>query len=184
MLATQNPIEHEGTYPLPEAQVDRFMLKLQVDYPTRDGGARDHRPHGRARRLPKSAPWSSRERSCARARSWSTRSTSTSKIVEYIVDLVHATRDPGPSSWPDLRASDRVRRVAARRHLPHSRPPRPRVPAGPRVRDPRRRQGDRARRAAPPASCSRTRPRPRRSTRTRCSRGSSTLESRVPDGCP
>ena len=36
MLATQNPIEQEGTYPLPEAQVDRFMLKLMVDYPTRD----------------------------------------------------------------------------------------------------------------------------------------------------
>lgn len=36
VLATQNPIEQEGTYPLPEAQVDRFMLKLQIDYPTRE----------------------------------------------------------------------------------------------------------------------------------------------------
>src|SRR6185436_1616852 len=36
VLATQNPIEQEGTYPLPEAQVDRFMLKLRVTYPTRD----------------------------------------------------------------------------------------------------------------------------------------------------
>ncbi|MCA9441680.1 MAG: MoxR family ATPase, partial [Candidatus Omnitrophica bacterium] len=36
VLATQNPIEQEGTYPLPEAQVDRFMLKLKVGYPTRD----------------------------------------------------------------------------------------------------------------------------------------------------
>ena len=36
MLATQNPIESEGTYPLPEAQVDRFMLKILVDYPTHD----------------------------------------------------------------------------------------------------------------------------------------------------
>jgi len=34
VLATQNPIEHEGTYPLPEAQVDRFMLKLKIDYPS------------------------------------------------------------------------------------------------------------------------------------------------------
>ncbi|MDD9975417.1 MAG: MoxR family ATPase, partial [Candidatus Poribacteria bacterium] len=34
VLATQNPIEHEGTYPLPEAQVDRFMLKIKVDYPS------------------------------------------------------------------------------------------------------------------------------------------------------
>ena len=36
MLATQNPIEQEGTYPLPEAQVDRFMLKLKLDYPTKE----------------------------------------------------------------------------------------------------------------------------------------------------
>ena len=40
VLATQNPIEQEGTYPLPEAQVDRFMLKVVVDYPTQGGGAR------------------------------------------------------------------------------------------------------------------------------------------------
>jgi MoxR-like ATPase len=35
VLATQNPIEQEGTYPLPEAQLDRFMLELRIDYPTR-----------------------------------------------------------------------------------------------------------------------------------------------------
>ena len=66
VLATQNPIEQEGTYPLPEAQVDRFMLKLRVGYPTRDeekeimrrmaGGARDRRrsaspPRRRSSRL-------------------------------------------------------------------------------------------------------------------------------------
>ncbi len=39
-MATQNPIEQEGTYPLPEAQVDRFMLKVKVGYPTRERGAR------------------------------------------------------------------------------------------------------------------------------------------------
>ncbi len=39
VLATQNPIEQEGTYPLPEAQVDRFMLKLSIDYPTQTGRA-------------------------------------------------------------------------------------------------------------------------------------------------
>ena len=40
VLATQNPIEQEGTYPLPEAQVDRFMLKLRIDYPPRRRSAR------------------------------------------------------------------------------------------------------------------------------------------------
>ena len=47
VLATQNPIEQEGTYPLPEAQVDRFMLKLSVGYPSPRRGAPDPRPHGR-----------------------------------------------------------------------------------------------------------------------------------------
>ena len=47
MLATQNPIEQEGTYPLPEAQVDRFMLKVVVGYPGRDEERTHPRPHGR-----------------------------------------------------------------------------------------------------------------------------------------
>ena len=41
VLATQNPIEYEGTYPLPEAQLDRFLFKLRVDYPAPRGGNRD-----------------------------------------------------------------------------------------------------------------------------------------------
>ena len=45
VLATQNPIETEGTYPLPEAQVDRFMLKVLVGYPTPDRGVCDRRAH-------------------------------------------------------------------------------------------------------------------------------------------
>ena len=44
VMATQNPIESEGTYPLPEAQVDRFMMKVVVGYPTATRGARDRRP--------------------------------------------------------------------------------------------------------------------------------------------
>ena len=43
VIATQNPIEHEGTYPLPEAQLDRFMLRLSIGYPTRRGRGRDPR---------------------------------------------------------------------------------------------------------------------------------------------
>ena len=51
VLATQNPIEQEGTYPLPEAQLDRFMFNIFVDYPERGRGVR-HRPadDGRRRR--------------------------------------------------------------------------------------------------------------------------------------
>ena len=75
VLATQNPIEQEGTYPLPEAQLDRFMLNILVDYPERGRGAR-HRPADdldpQAERVARSSPgptsWSSR-RSSARCRS-------------------------------------------------------------------------------------------------------------------
>ena len=47
VLATQNPIEQEGTYPLPEAQLDRFMLKLNVGYPNRTEERAHSRRHGR-----------------------------------------------------------------------------------------------------------------------------------------
>ena len=42
VIATQNPIEQEGTYPLPEAQLDRFMFNIKVDYPIRRRRAQDH----------------------------------------------------------------------------------------------------------------------------------------------
>ena len=72
VLATQNPIESEGTYPLPEAQVDRFMFKLVVDYPSHrdevavverslDGGAQ--RARGALARAPDRAPEARRRRS-------------------------------------------------------------------------------------------------------------------------
>ena len=47
VLATQNPIETEGTYALPEAQVDRFMMKVVVGYPSRDRGVRHRRADDR-----------------------------------------------------------------------------------------------------------------------------------------
>ena len=50
VLATQNPIEQEGTYPLAEAQVDRFMMKLKLTYPSRAGRGGDPRPHAGRRR--------------------------------------------------------------------------------------------------------------------------------------
>ena len=55
VLATQNPIEQEGTYPLPEAQVDRFMLKVLVDYPGREE-ERSHRGPGYGRRVDRGEP--------------------------------------------------------------------------------------------------------------------------------
>ena len=52
VLATQNPLEMEGTYPLPEAQLDRFFFKLKVHVPDRGGDARDPRSHHARRRMP------------------------------------------------------------------------------------------------------------------------------------
>ncbi len=93
VLATQNPIEQEGTYPLPEAQVDRFMLKLKVDYPSKDEEreildrmaltdanikVNSVLAHGDIKRL----------------RSVVDQIYIDDKIKDYIVDLVIATRDP------------------------------------------------------------------------------------------
>ena len=79
VLATQNPIEQEGTYPLPEAQVDRFMLKVKVGYPTREEERRDPRPHDRRGDAAEADAGGRRpSRSPRRARS-STRSTWTTR---------------------------------------------------------------------------------------------------------
>ena len=83
MLATQNPIESEGTYPLPEAQVDRFMFKLVVDYPDVPDEVSvverslDSSTHVRQVLTPAVAgapPARRRRRSTSTAASWSTRS--------------------------------------------------------------------------------------------------------------
>ena len=94
VLATQNPIEQEGTYPLPEAQVDRFMLKLRVGYPSReeerqilDRMAVDR--HGSSR----SSRWSSPRRSCGPAQVVDEIYVD-EKIKDYILDIVFATREP------------------------------------------------------------------------------------------
>ena len=84
VLATQNPIESEGTYPLPEAQVDRFMFKLVVDYPDAPRRGRGRRALARRRRRAsrevlspagaRRATSAPRTRSTSTGASWSTRS--------------------------------------------------------------------------------------------------------------
>jgi MoxR-like ATPase len=101
VLATQNPIEHEGTYPLPEAQVDRFMLKLQVSYPAR---SEEREIIGRmsGAELPQVRPVVSPER-ILRARGVVSEVYVDAKIIEYILDLVEATRDPEAFDLADLK---------------------------------------------------------------------------------
>jgi MoxR-like ATPase len=94
VLATQNPIEQEGTYPLPEAQVDRFMLKLIVDYPKKNEERRilDRMAATDARHIIEPVMEPSE---IARARMVVDEIYVDEKIKDYIVDLVFATRRPG-----------------------------------------------------------------------------------------
>jgi len=93
VLATQNPIEQEGTYPLPEAQVDRFMLKLRVGYPTREEERQilDRMAVTQNHRSVR-AVVSTRE--VVAARELVDQIYIDDKIKEYVVNLVFATRDP------------------------------------------------------------------------------------------
>jgi MoxR-like ATPase len=92
VLATQNPIEQEGTYPLPEAQVDRFMLKLLVTYPNREEELAIMNQQAR-REKPEVKPVLTPE-DILKAREVVDRIYVDEKIQGYIVDIVLATRDP------------------------------------------------------------------------------------------
>ena len=100
VMATQNPIEQEGTYPLPEAQVDRFMLKVKVDYPTRDEELKIiDRMTGKA--LPDPAKVVEPQQ-LMRARDVLDQIYLDDRIKQYVVDLVFATRDPAAAGVPQL----------------------------------------------------------------------------------
>jgi MoxR-like ATPase len=100
VLATQNPIEQEGTYPLPEAQVDRFMLKLAVEYPTGDEELQIMRRMS-AGPAPEVTPVVSPDE-IVRARSAAEMIYMDQQVERYIVDLVLATRDPAAYGLNDL----------------------------------------------------------------------------------
>ena len=100
VLATQNPIEQEGTYPLPEAQVDRFMLKVQVDYPSRSE-ERMIMDRMTGVDLPQIHPVIS-PHTILRARNIVRNIYVDDKIKEYVLDLVLATRQPGQNGLSEL----------------------------------------------------------------------------------
>jgi len=92
VLATQNPIEQEGTYPLPEAQLDRFLLKVRIGYPTRDEELAIMRQHVEAE-APEVGPVLSLQDLLA-ARRTLRKVRLDEKIERHILDLVLATRQP------------------------------------------------------------------------------------------
>ncbi|GLC26566.1 ATPase [Roseisolibacter agri] len=100
VLATQNPIEQEGTYPLPEAQLDRFMLKLRVGYPTRDEEKEIMRRMAGGEPItitPTATPDEILE-----ARRRIAELYMDERIVDYIVEIVHATRAPAEAGLGDV----------------------------------------------------------------------------------
>jgi len=100
VLATQNPIEQEGTYPLPEAQVDRFMLKVRVGYPSRE------EERAIMDRMSVLTPPVARPvvtpAQLAEARSTVHRIYMDDRVKDYIVSIVFATRDPRGHGLPEL----------------------------------------------------------------------------------
>ena len=92
VLATQNPIEQEGTYPLPEAQVDRFMLKVVIEYPKLDEEKRIIRQNITGERAAVRPVLSTKE--IAEARNVVRQVYLDEKIEQYIADIVFATRFP------------------------------------------------------------------------------------------
>ena len=102
VLATQNPIEQEGTYPLPEAQVDRFMLKVLVDYPARDEERMIvDRMTGAS--IPPVSPVIDLGH-ITRAREVVRQIYVDEKVKEYVLDIVRETRHPSTDGLSELRS--------------------------------------------------------------------------------
>ncbi|MCH8125798.1 AAA family ATPase [candidate division KSB1 bacterium] len=100
VLATQNPIEQEGTYPLPEAQIDRFMLKLSIGYPNKEEELEIMRLNS-GDGLPEPKPVVS-IKEIIQARKVVSQVYIDEKIERYIIDIVFATRNPSDYQLADM----------------------------------------------------------------------------------
>jgi MoxR-like ATPase len=101
VMATQNPIEQEGTYPLPEAQVDRFMLKIKIDYPRRDEESQIMRAYSQSE-LPKLNAVVTLDE-VLRVRKLVETIYVDPKIEDYVLDIVFTSREPEQHKLPDLK---------------------------------------------------------------------------------
>lgn len=100
VMATQNPIEQEGTYPLPEAQVDRFMLKIKIGYPTKEDELLIMRQNVSGKNAEVKQVVSTKE--ILKARASMHEIYMDEKIERYILDIVFATRNPKDAQLPNL----------------------------------------------------------------------------------
>jgi MoxR-like ATPase len=96
VVATQNPIEQQGTYPLPEAQLDRFLFKMIIDHPSRDEELEIVRRHGHRSAMPRLEDFDlkavANASMLAAAREAVTHIRLSDPLVDYIVDVIRATR--------------------------------------------------------------------------------------------
>lgn len=104
VLATQNPIEQEGTYTLPEAELDRFLLKLHVPYPTADFEKMIVKTGGSAELIPVKKVFSAE--SLLKCRELLTQVTCTDSIIDYIVSIVSVTRPTPEKKHIGVRANN------------------------------------------------------------------------------
>jgi MoxR-like ATPase len=99
VVATQNPIEQQGTYPLPEAQLDRFLFKIVIGYPERDQELEVVRRHGHRSAMPRLSDFGLRaiadSQALAATREIVSRIHLSDELIAYIVDLIRATRQHG-----------------------------------------------------------------------------------------
>jgi MoxR-like ATPase len=97
VIATQNPIEQQGTYPLPEAQLDRFLFKILIPYPSRDEEREIVRRHGHRSAMPRIADFGLRavadSRTLAEVRDLVMRLHLSQELLDYIVDVIRGTRE-------------------------------------------------------------------------------------------
>lgn len=100
-LATQNPVEQEGTYPLPEAQVDRFMMKIHIDYPNESEELEIMRRMAKTGKPEELKPVIEADK-VMEARKIINEIYTDEKVEQYIIDLVFATRNPSKYNMDDL----------------------------------------------------------------------------------
>jgi MoxR-like ATPase len=103
VLATQNPIEQEGTYPLPEAQVDRFMLKVKITYPSKEDEREIIRRNMAVEKMGSNVEAVIQPEDILRARKSVRKVYMDEKIEQYILDIVFATRTPEEVGLSELR---------------------------------------------------------------------------------
>ena len=162
VIATQNPIEHEGTFPLPVSQLDRFLLRIQIGYPDADSEATMLETHGVCEPLEIFQPVATPEDVMALAATGTARSTPRRLIQRYIVQIANATRvAPGGAA----------RHVSEGRTGPATRGKGQGGARRPRFRRTRRRQGHGARGHRPPPRAAGSAGRGRGPVQSRARRG-------------